>query len=679
MAAPYAVWHGLAAIESSGDLSVLQSPDVTVTDLSTGSLATLYADRDGSTGKSNPFTAGTDGSIEFYANAGRYRVEATDGTNTATWENEPLSAPVNTEQTGLARWADMQASDLADLQSQSIPSSRISIYMQGRNSIGDGGEGVFTWDGSDLSTEVGNDEVTADEGDGGIYVAPDSDKTGSSGAWVRQDATQGMGAEEWYGGSGVINATDGGTDAYASDFAAGITPADGVQIVRNFQSANTTTTPTLDGKPITDLDGNVLWPGAVDRVHAFQYDSASDAYHVLDPHLFFNSDYTISVGSDGDYSTLNDAIDAVGKIRPLNESTLTINQLSGFVASEQLFFANQDYSWIRITSDDATVTVDRSALTDGDPDSTFSVISFLLAYDGATAPLIACHWDVDSSGTNPTNSRCVRARHGSMIFMEPNSGKLSGQVDRLAEISHGSTMIARLCSISNGLGIGVRISNGSIFHGANGIFSGNGDANVACSGGQAILNDTDMTNAGTNGIQCNTGGASAMMRGADVSGAGSDGIRCISGVVDFEGGTANNCASYGVQIDNGGYVQAKEATITGSPINVFIQGGGRFVADLNSDLSGATASGGGDGCVVAQEASVAHLNGANCSGGASYGVHGKRASVIDATNVDASPADGAQSNQGFRVVSGTWMAAHGGTGDLSQTANSLTADGVITQ
>lgn len=50
----------------------------------------------------------------------------------------------------------------------------------------DSRSGMFKWDASDLSTEVGNDEVTAGEGDGFLYIAPGSDKTGSSGAWVKQ-------------------------------------------------------------------------------------------------------------------------------------------------------------------------------------------------------------------------------------------------------------------------------------------------------------------------------------------------------------------------------------------------------------------------------------------------------------------------------------------------------------
>ncbi len=58
------------------------------------------------------------------------------------------------------------------------------VTVRGRAASGDGGGGVYRWDGSNLSTEVSADEMTASAGDGGVYVAPSSDQTGASGAWV---------------------------------------------------------------------------------------------------------------------------------------------------------------------------------------------------------------------------------------------------------------------------------------------------------------------------------------------------------------------------------------------------------------------------------------------------------------------------------------------------------------
>lgn len=59
------------------------------------------------------------------------------------------------------------------------------VYLEYRSIPDDGGEGNFLWDGTDLSTEVAVDTQ------GWVYVAPTSDLTGASGAWVRQNVQSG--------------------------------------------------------------------------------------------------------------------------------------------------------------------------------------------------------------------------------------------------------------------------------------------------------------------------------------------------------------------------------------------------------------------------------------------------------------------------------------------------------
>lgn len=88
------------------------------------------------------------------------------------------------------------------------------VIMLGRMAAGDGGHGTFRFDSSDLSTEVAADEVASGQGDGGIYVAPASDKTGASGAWVR--VFNGARHADWYGdiqaamdaGAGTVELSD---------------------------------------------------------------------------------------------------------------------------------------------------------------------------------------------------------------------------------------------------------------------------------------------------------------------------------------------------------------------------------------------------------------------------------------------------------------------------------------
>ena len=63
-----------------------------------------------------------------------------------------------------------------------------------------GRAGSFRFDSSDLSTEV------TDDPQAGVYVAPDSDATGASGAWVRDNVA--MPVPEWWGAAGVDYTTD---------------------------------------------------------------------------------------------------------------------------------------------------------------------------------------------------------------------------------------------------------------------------------------------------------------------------------------------------------------------------------------------------------------------------------------------------------------------------------------
>lgn len=57
--------------------------------------------------------------------------------------------------------------------------------IAGRVAEGDDGGGLFVATAGDFSAQVAREEITPGEGDGIIHVAPASDKTGASGAWVR--------------------------------------------------------------------------------------------------------------------------------------------------------------------------------------------------------------------------------------------------------------------------------------------------------------------------------------------------------------------------------------------------------------------------------------------------------------------------------------------------------------
>jgi hypothetical protein len=76
---------------------------------------------------------------------------------------------------------------------------------------------------------------------------------------------------------------------------------------------------------------------------------------------------TLTVGSGGDYTTLNAAVkDAYRKYKPIYDNTgitVTINLLSGFVMQEQVLVRGLNLGWITITGEDAETIIDNTSLT----------------------------------------------------------------------------------------------------------------------------------------------------------------------------------------------------------------------------------------------------------------------------------------------------------------------------
>jgi hypothetical protein len=66
--------------------AVLSGASVEVRIQDTNALASIYSNRAGTTAKSNPFTVGSDGIAAFYAAGNAYKITATSGANTITWE-----------------------------------------------------------------------------------------------------------------------------------------------------------------------------------------------------------------------------------------------------------------------------------------------------------------------------------------------------------------------------------------------------------------------------------------------------------------------------------------------------------------------------------------------------------------------------------------------------------------
>lgn len=134
-------------------------------------------------------------------------------------------------------------------------------------------------DASETATGV-VEKATTTEAQNGTEADKYPDVVGVKAHWDQRAASQ-----EDITGSWTFDpehATDSGTDAFVSATNTAV-PADGVTITRDFQSANTTTTPTLDGKTITTRDGSALWADALSGPHKLEYESGTDTYLALNP------------------------------------------------------------------------------------------------------------------------------------------------------------------------------------------------------------------------------------------------------------------------------------------------------------------------------------------------------------------------------------------------------------
>lgn len=103
----------------------------------------------------------------------------------------------------LTATADDQVATLAELKAHAVGTADQAIFMVSRTTVSDGGGGHFVWVAGDQSSNVTLDP------NNGIWVPPNTDPTGTSGAWKRTNIDKV--SVKWYGAVGDNSADD--TDA----------------------------------------------------------------------------------------------------------------------------------------------------------------------------------------------------------------------------------------------------------------------------------------------------------------------------------------------------------------------------------------------------------------------------------------------------------------------------------
>jgi len=142
-----------------------------------------------------------------------------------------------------------------------------------------------------------------------------------------------------------------------------------------------------------------------------------------------DADVTITVGSGGDFSTIEGALNkakeyiaghnhgAANNRTP--DISVEIRLLDGFVVTEQLFFINEDFRHVTIQADHSNnvVTVQRSSLTENFIDSQ---IPFIGA-NNSVLPSINCIFEMDTSGS-ATERVGLYMKDNSSAYFFPNAG-----------------------------------------------------------------------------------------------------------------------------------------------------------------------------------------------------------------------------------------------------------------
>ena len=341
------------------------------------------------------------------------------------------------------------------------------------------------------------------------------------------------------------------------------------------------------------------------------------------------SDITVTVGTGGDYPTINAALEYLSKLQPVYASagiTATINLLTGFVMAEQVLVRGLDMGWVTITGVDAETTITNTALT-----ADFTTADY--GFDSYPA------FGVSKGGVLPRIDQLFR-------FDVANVG---GNKHGIIAVGAGSSADVLAGAGVNDAGTyGIYASNGSTINAYSANASGAGDIGIYASNGSTI-------NAYS----------------ANASGAGDIGIYAFrSSTINAEEADASGAGTSGISAYNGSTINANRADASGAGTRGIYANIGSTINANRADASGAGTNG-----ISAYIGSTINANRADASGAGTYGIVASQTSNINAHEADASGAG----TSGIYVSSGSTINAHGATGTLSQAINTVTNNGIIFQ
>jgi hypothetical protein len=237
-------------------------------------------------------------------------------------------------------------------------------------------------------------------------------------------------------------------------------------------------------------------------VNDHKAENATEAHNGIS---ILNDNITVTVGNNGDFSTINEALNYLTTKYPAYKSVgnvkATIKLLSGFVMSEQVIVCGLDLGWIEIVGEDAETTIERSALTINFTIDDYGFDSFPAfgVSKGGMLPIIGQLFVMDYSGDST-------GRHGVMA------------------INNSRATIKKNCGVKNAGEYGIYANRSSTIVASGADASGAGEYGIYATRASRIeANDVNASGAGEYGIYA-TQSSTIDAWGADASGAGVNGV-----------------------------------------------------------------------------------------------------------------------------------------------------------
>ena len=269
------------------------------------------------------------------------------------------------------------------------------------------------------------------------------------------------------------------------------------------------------------------------------------------------SSVTYTVGSGGDFASINEALAFLSEFRPVYSTAgviVTLSLLAGFVLNEQIICRGIDLSWIVITSVDATVAIDAGGLTD--------YFAFPALSSGAQYPVFAAvhGGKTPAIDTIFTFSSVVPDRIGALAL---------GVGSEIRVIDGGFTLAY----------VGVACGYGGVFTAntmeCDGVSISEGHYGFYAAAGGVITGDTLSAPNNETGICADRGGA---VRASTITATGCyTGVFASSGDVLASSITATACSYHGLSVDSG-RVQAHVINammgVSSAPGDIEVQHGG---------------------------------------------------------------------------------------------------------